>query len=139
MAVQGSAFGPSASYNVLSVLMPGLMCYAMYRCARLWVRSQTAALAAGALFGLSSMIAYQSWYLVNLPAGSDVTRLRDQVVTLDRRVRELTRALEEANRRAQSAESGEHGRSAGGAPNNVPGFANRGARLKTSAAGTSTG
>jgi hypothetical protein len=63
------AFGPSASYNLLSVLMPGLMCYAMYRCARLWVRSQTAALAAGAFFGLSSMIAYQSWYLVNLPAG----------------------------------------------------------------------
>jgi hypothetical protein len=33
------------------------------------VRSQTAAIAAGAFFGLSSMIAYQSWYLVNLPAG----------------------------------------------------------------------
>ena len=33
------------------------------------------------------------WHLVNLPAGSDVTRLRDQVVTLDRRVRDLTRAL----------------------------------------------
>jgi hypothetical protein len=63
------AFGPSASYNLLSVLMPGLLCYAMYRVARLWVRSETAALAAGALFGLSSMIAYQSWYLVNLAAG----------------------------------------------------------------------
>jgi hypothetical protein len=63
------AFGPSASYNLLSVLLPGLLCYAMYRAARLWVRSQTAALAAGAFFGLSSMIAYQSWYLVNLPAG----------------------------------------------------------------------
>jgi len=63
------AFGPSASYNLLSVLLPGLLCYAMYRVARLWVRSQTAALAAGAFFGLSSMIAYQSWYLVNLPAG----------------------------------------------------------------------
>ncbi len=62
-------FGPSASYNLLSVLMPGLVCYAMYRAARLWVRSETAAIAAGAFFGLSSMIAYQSWYLVNLPAG----------------------------------------------------------------------
>src|SRR5487761_1533490 len=69
------AFGPSASYNVLSVLMPGLLCYAMYRAARLWVRSETAALAAGALFGLSSMIAYQSWYLVNLPAGELFIRL----------------------------------------------------------------
>jgi hypothetical protein len=38
------------------------------------------------------------WHLVNLPAGSDVTRLRDQVVSLDRQVRSLTTALEEANR-----------------------------------------
>lgn len=53
------------------------------------------------------------WHLVNLPSGSDVTRLRDQVVSLDRRVRELTEALEEANRRAQSAESGGDGRSHG--------------------------
>src|SRR6266513_1716418 len=29
--------GPSASYNLLSILMPGLMCYAAYRVARLWV------------------------------------------------------------------------------------------------------
>ncbi len=63
------AYGPSASYNLLSVLMPGLACYAMYRCARLWVRSETAAIASGAFFGLSSLIAYQSWYLVNLPVG----------------------------------------------------------------------
>jgi hypothetical protein len=55
------------------------------------------------------------WHLVNLPAGSDVTRLREQVVTLDRRVRDLTRALEEANRRAQSAEPVSNGRGAGGA------------------------
>jgi hypothetical protein len=79
------AFGPSASYNVLSVLMPGLMCYAMYRCARLWVRSQTAALAAGALFGLSSMIAYQSWYLVNLPAGELFIPLALEAAVLLRR------------------------------------------------------
>ena len=63
------AYGPSASYNLLSVLMPGLACYAMYRCARLWVRSETAAIASGAFFGLSSLMAYQSWYLVNLPVG----------------------------------------------------------------------
>jgi hypothetical protein len=78
-------FGPSASYNVLSVLMPGLTCYAMYRCARLWVRSQTAALAAGAFFGLSSMIAYQSWYLVNLPAGELFIPLALEAAVLLRR------------------------------------------------------
>jgi hypothetical protein len=64
------AFGPSASYNLLSVLMPGLLAYAMYRVATLWVRSQTAAIAAGALFGLSSMLAYQSFYLLNIAAGA---------------------------------------------------------------------
>src|SRR5487761_203010 len=79
------AFGPSASYNVLSVLMPGLLCYAMYRAARLWVRSETAALAAGALFGLSSMIAYQSWYLVNLPAGELFIPLALEAAVLLRR------------------------------------------------------
>src|SRR3954471_10322677 len=54
------------------------------------------------------------WHLMNLPAGSDVSRLRDQVVTLDRRVRKLTRALEEANRRAKPAEPVREGRGAGG-------------------------
>jgi hypothetical protein len=63
-------FGPSASYNLLSVLMPGLMSYAMYRAARLWLTSQTAAIAAGAFFGISSMLAYQSFYLLNLAAGA---------------------------------------------------------------------
>jgi hypothetical protein len=54
------------------------------------------------------------WHLMNLPAGSDVARLRDQVVTLDRRVRKLNRALEEANRRAQPAEPVRNGRGGGG-------------------------
>jgi len=62
-------FGAAASYNLLSAIMPGLLCYAMYRCARLWVRSQTGAIAAGAFFGLSSLLVYQSWYLLNLAAG----------------------------------------------------------------------
>jgi hypothetical protein len=34
------------------------------------------------------------WHLVNLPAGSDVTRLRRQVAGLDREVRQLTAVLE---------------------------------------------
>ncbi|HEV2450534.1 MAG TPA: hypothetical protein VGS62_01235 [Streptosporangiaceae bacterium] len=63
------AFGPSASYNLLSALMPGLLCYVMYRLARLWVRSETAAIAAGALYGLSSMLAFQSFYILNVATG----------------------------------------------------------------------
>ena len=64
-------FGPSASYNLLSILMPGLMCYAMYRAARLWLpgpdrrRSRP-----GAFFGLSSEMAWHAWYQLNLAAGA---------------------------------------------------------------------
>ena len=63
------AFGPSASYNLLSALMPGLLCYAMYRAARLWLRSQVGAIAAGGFFGLSSMLAWHAWYQLNLAVG----------------------------------------------------------------------
>ena len=63
------AFGPSASYNLLAIAMPGLMCYAMYRVGRLWLPSQAGAIAAGAFFGLSSMLAWRSWYHLNLAAG----------------------------------------------------------------------
>ena len=63
-------FGPSASYNLLSVVMPGLLCYAMYRVARLWLPSQVGAIAAGAFFGLSSMLTWRSWYHLNLAAGA---------------------------------------------------------------------
>ena len=63
-------FGPSASYNLLSIACPGLLCYAMYRAARLWLPSQAGAIAAGALFGLSSILAWRSWYEVNLAAGA---------------------------------------------------------------------
>ena len=42
----------------------------------------------------------RAWHLVNLPAGSDVHRLRAQVGALDREVRRLTVALE-AERRAE--------------------------------------
>jgi hypothetical protein len=63
-------FGPSASYNLLSILLPGLMCYAMYRAARLWLPSQTGAIAAGAFFGLSSDLTWHAWYQLNLAAGA---------------------------------------------------------------------
>ena len=63
------SFGAAVSYNLLSIITPGLLCYAMYRLARLWVPSQVGAIAAGAFFGLSSLLVYQSWYLLNLAIG----------------------------------------------------------------------
>ena len=64
------AFGPSASYNVLSIILPGLFCYAMYRAARLWLRTQAGAIAAGGFFGLSSMLTWQAFYLLNIAVGA---------------------------------------------------------------------
>jgi hypothetical protein len=63
-------FGPSASYNLLVILVPGLSSYAMYRAARLWLRSQTGAIAAGAFFGLSAMLAQEDWYHINIAVGT---------------------------------------------------------------------
>jgi hypothetical protein len=50
--------------------------------------------ARGAARGVST----RAWHLLNLPAGSDVSRLRYQVGALDREVRRLTVALEEERR-----------------------------------------
>ncbi|SRR6266568_81068 len=61
---------PAVSYNLLVVALPGLLCYAMYRAARLWLGSATGAVAAGAFFGLSSMLTQQDWYHVNIAAGA---------------------------------------------------------------------
>ncbi|MGE5133594.1 MAG: hypothetical protein ACM32E_11880 [Gemmatimonadota bacterium] len=63
-------FGPAASYNALVLLTPGLLCYAMYRVARLWLPSATGAVAAGAFFGLSSMLTQQAWYHLNIALGA---------------------------------------------------------------------
>ena len=38
-------WGPSVSYNLLVLITPGLLCYAMYRAARLWVPSVIGAIA----------------------------------------------------------------------------------------------
>jgi hypothetical protein len=64
------AFGPSAAYNLLVIAVPGLACYAMYRVARLWLSTQTGAIAAGAFFGLSAMLTYQAWYHLNIAYGT---------------------------------------------------------------------
>ncbi len=63
------AFGPSASFSVLTIIAPGLACYVMYRAARLWLATP-GAIAAGALFGLSSMLAWQDWYHLNIGLGT---------------------------------------------------------------------
>src|SRR5215468_7430748 len=62
--------GPSFSYNLLAAITPGLLCYTMYRAARLWVPSAIGAIAAGAFFGLSAMLTQQDWYHVNIALGA---------------------------------------------------------------------
>ncbi|SNR44857.1 hypothetical protein [Blastococcus mobilis] len=42
----------------------------------------------------------RAWHLLNLPAGSDISRLRAQIGSLDREVRRLTLQLETERRRA---------------------------------------
>ncbi len=64
------AFGPSLTYNLLSILCPGLLCYVMYRAARLWLPTQLGAITAGGLFGLSTILTWRSWYEVNLALGA---------------------------------------------------------------------
>jgi hypothetical protein len=70
MAPVTLAFGPSAAYNLLNILLPGLACYAMYRAARLWLPTRVGAIAAGAFFGLSAMLTYQVWYHLNISYGA---------------------------------------------------------------------
>src|SRR6476660_4153139 len=62
--------GPSVSYNLLVLITPGLLCYTMYRAARLWLPSAIGAIAAGAFYGLSAMLTQQDWYHVNIALGA---------------------------------------------------------------------
>jgi hypothetical protein len=62
-------FGPSASFTLLTIVTPGLLCYAMYRAAKLWL-NEPGAIVAGAFFGLSSMLLWQNWYHVNIALGT---------------------------------------------------------------------
>ena len=64
------AFGPAFSYNLWTVILPGLLCYAMFRAARLWLRSATGAVAAAVAFGLSCMLTQQDWYHLNIALGA---------------------------------------------------------------------
>jgi hypothetical protein len=47
----------------------------------------------------------RAWHLLNLPAGSDVSRLRAQIGALDREVRRLTVQLERERRRPETEEA----------------------------------
>src|SRR5215831_9711412 len=62
-------FGPSAAFSVLTIVLPGLLCYVMYRAARLWL-AEPGAIAAGAFFGLSSMLDWQVWFHLNIALGT---------------------------------------------------------------------
>jgi hypothetical protein len=62
-------FGPVVSFCLLTIVTPALLCYAMYRAARLWL-GQAGAIAAGAFFGLASMMAWQNWYHLNITLGT---------------------------------------------------------------------
>ena len=50
------ALGPAAALALLTALTPGLACYAMFRAARLWLRSQTGAIAAGLPLALEAAV-----------------------------------------------------------------------------------
>ncbi|HSS89221.1 MAG TPA: hypothetical protein VLL69_07880 [Streptosporangiaceae bacterium] len=70
MAPVTAIFGPSATYNLLAIVIPGLLCYAAYRAARLWLASQLGAIAAGAFYGLATMLVWEDWYHLNIAAGA---------------------------------------------------------------------
>jgi hypothetical protein len=54
--------------------------------------------------GAARDLTARAWHLVNLPAGSDISRLRAQVGALDREVRRLTLQLENERRRHEREE-----------------------------------
>jgi hypothetical protein len=84
------AFGPSASFTLLTIVAPGLACYAAFRAARLWLAGP-GAVAAGALFGLASMFDWQAWYHLNIALGTIFLPLTlEAAVRLRRRPRART-------------------------------------------------
>jgi hypothetical protein len=52
--------------------------------------NKAAARASGAVEGMSK----RGWHLLNLPAGTDVRRMREQLARMDRRLVQLTKDLE---------------------------------------------
>jgi hypothetical protein len=64
------AFGPSVSYNLVAIVMPGLACFTAYRAARLLLSTTTGAVAAGAFYGLATTMVWQDWYHINVGLGA---------------------------------------------------------------------
>jgi hypothetical protein len=52
--------------------------------------NKTSARLSGAVEGVSK----RGWHLLNLPAGTDIRRVREQLARMDRRMAELTKQLE---------------------------------------------
>lgn len=69
MAPVTLVFGPFVSYNLVAIVQPGLAAYVMYRAARLWLPSRAGAIAAGAFFGMSGMLASQDWLHMHTAVG----------------------------------------------------------------------
>jgi hypothetical protein len=46
----------------------------------------------------------RSWHFWNLPAGSDVKRMSEQLASLERRVRDLSKQLEDAKNQQQASQ-----------------------------------
>ena len=61
--------GPVVSYALLTLVLPGLACYAMYRAARLWLPGLAGPVAAGACYGLSAMVTFQDASRLHVAAG----------------------------------------------------------------------
>lgn len=85
-------FGPSAAFTTLTLIAPGLLCYAMYRAARLWL-NQPGSIAAGAVFGLSSMVLWQVWYHINIAVGLIFLPLTIEACIRLRRTQKLAPAI----------------------------------------------
>jgi hypothetical protein len=65
------------------------------------------------LAGRLGAVSTRGLHLVNLPAAGDVAQLRAEIGDLDRRMRDLTRQLDQAEREGQA--DGRDGESGGGA------------------------
>jgi hypothetical protein len=70
MAPVTLAFGPAATYTLLTLAAPGAACYLMYRVAALWLPGRAGPVAAGAFYGLATMAVWQDWYHLNIALGA---------------------------------------------------------------------
>lgn len=92
MAPVTLTLGAPFACNLLSILTPGLAAYAMYRAARLWL-PPVGSFAAGALFGMSSMLAWRAWFHLNLGFGAIFLPITLEVAVRLRRDPSLWRSM----------------------------------------------